>query len=74
MVTKMPRLFGAMYKVGGWVSSRYIKSPCISQMCLTSDNLRRFISENGFDTVVMPHLFPAGDDGDTQKKAVCARW
>lgn len=59
MVTKMPRLFGAMYKVGGWVSSRYIKSPVYFANVLNKDNLRRFISENGFDTVVMPHLFPA---------------
>ena len=59
MVTKVPRLFGIIYKAGGLISSKYIKSPVYFANVLNKDNLRRFIQENGFNVAVMPHLFPA---------------
>lgn len=59
IVTKSPKLFGFIYAAGGFISSRYIKSPVYYANVLNKNNLHRFIEENGFNVVVMPHLFPA---------------
>lgn len=59
MTTKAPALFGGLYKAGGLISSARRKSPVYYANARYAAPLKEFIEQNGFDTVVTPHLFPA---------------
>ena len=52
-------VFGGAYKVGKAISSSRHKSPVYYANKLYAGKLYDYIMQNGFDTVVMPHLFPA---------------
>lgn len=52
-------LFGRAYKAGRVISSAKRKSPVYFANALYAGKLCDYINQNGFDTVVMPHLFPA---------------
>lgn len=52
-------VFGGAYKAGSALTSARRKSPVYFANALYADRLKSYIVENGFDTVVMPHLFPA---------------
>lgn len=54
-----PGLFGRLYQAGSAISNPFTKSPIYFANTLYSEKLKRFILDNGFDTVVCPHLFPA---------------
>ena len=54
-----PRFFGSVYKLGGKISSSRHKSPIYLANSLMVRRFRQFLSENSFDAIVMPHLFPA---------------
>ena len=55
----IPSLFGQMYRAGELISSSKRKSPVYFANTLYANKLARYIEENGFDTVLSPHLFPA---------------
>ncbi len=59
MARHFPRLFGMVYKLGDLVSSNRRKSPLYYANRLLAKKLYKYISENGFDAVVVSHLFPA---------------
>ena len=53
------KVFAGAYRVGRAISSARLKSPVCFANALYADKLCSYITENGYDTVVMPHLFPA---------------
>lgn len=53
------KVFAGAYRVGRVISSARLKSPVYFANALYADKLCSYITENGYDTVVMPHLFPA---------------
>ena len=59
LVIKTPRVYGLMYRLGDSISSNKRKSPIYFLNKIYANNLYRYITENGFDTVICPHLFPA---------------
>lgn len=56
---KARRVFAGAYRAGRAITSARRKSPVYYANALYAEKLYRFIVDNGFDTVVMPHLFPA---------------
>lgn len=59
MTQVRPAMFGRLYRAGAAISNPYIKSPVYFANSLYAKKLMRFITDNGFDTVLCPHLFPA---------------
>lgn len=57
--TNFPDVFGAAYRVAGKISSSKRKSPVYYANTLYGRKLYRYIEKEGYDCVVMPHLFPA---------------
>lgn len=55
----LPHLFGFIYKLGGLISNRYLKSPVYWANARLAKKLAAFIDANHFDIVVAPHLYPA---------------
>ncbi|MDD3411673.1 MAG: glycosyl transferase [Eubacteriales bacterium] len=55
----VPSLFGRLYRAGALISSCRHKSPVYFANTLYADRLSRYITENGFDIILSPHLFPA---------------
>lgn len=53
------KVFAGAYRAGRAISSTRLKSPVYFANALYADRLCNYITENGYDTVVMPHLFPA---------------
>ena len=54
-----PSLFKGAYRAGKLISSAKGKSPVYLANMSYAGKLYEYICRNGFDTVVMPHLFPA---------------
>ncbi|MCX4304605.1 MAG: glycosyltransferase [Acetatifactor sp.] len=61
-------VFGGAYRAGSAITSARHKSPVYYANALYADKLYAYIVENDFDTVVMPHLFPAEAVTYMQKK------
>ena len=59
ITTHIPRTFGALYKAGTLISSKKYKSPVYLANRAYRNKLKRYLEEQRFDAVVMPHLFPA---------------
>ena len=59
MAAEAPRVFGKMYQAGAAISNPHVKSPVYFANMAYAGRLGRYVQENGFDAVVMPHLFPA---------------
>lgn len=59
ITTHVPRVFGALYKAGDFISSSKRKSPVYLANKAFKKKLERYLLEERFDAVVMPHLFPA---------------
>lgn len=53
------KVFAGAYKAGCAITSSRHKSPVYYANALYADRLYRYITENAYDTIVMPHLFPA---------------
>lgn len=53
------KVFAGAYRAGRAISSARLKSPVYFANALYADRLCSYITENGYDTIVMPHLFPA---------------
>lgn len=59
LTLRTPKLFGWGYRVGRDIASPKRKSPVYFANKMYADALGKYIEENGFDTVIMPHVFPA---------------
>lgn len=57
--TSFPAAFGLAYKAGGVISSSHRKSPIYLANTFYSQKLYDYIKKEGYDCIVMPHLFPA---------------
>lgn len=58
MATYRPGLFHMMYKAGDAISSDKIKSVVYLANKAYASHLRRYIEDEGIDTIITPHLFP----------------
>lgn len=56
---KATRVFKGAYRAGRAITSARRKSPVYYANALYAEKLYHYIVDNGYDTVVMPHLFPA---------------
>lgn len=56
---KATKVFKGAYRAGQAITSSRRKSPVYYANALYAEKLYRYIVDNGYDTVVMPHLFPA---------------
>lgn len=56
---KAKKVFKSAYKAGRLLSNSKLRSPVYYANSLYSKKLCAYIKENNFDTIVMPHLFPA---------------
>lgn len=62
ITTRAPEVFRLLYQAGGVVSRKNRlkrKSPIYFVNKLYAEKMRAYIQANGYDMVVMPHLFPA---------------
>lgn len=61
VVKKTPKVFGGVYKLGMFVSKAMFphKSPVYYANKAMTKHLSRYIEENKFDAIIMPHLYPA---------------
>lgn len=59
LVQKTPGLFGAAYSLAGLVRKLPWRSPVYFINRKAARAMERFLSQNHFDVVLMPHLFPA---------------
>ncbi|MBC8537184.1 MGDG synthase family glycosyltransferase [Feifania hominis] len=59
ITTHVPGLFSLLYSAGGLISTSRIKSVVYYANTLYAPKIGDYIRENGFDTVVVSHLFPA---------------
>ena len=55
----LPHIFGIAYKLAGFISNRYVKSPDYWANTRLARKLAAFIDANHYDIVVTPHLYPA---------------
>ncbi len=56
---KATKVFKGAYRAGRAITSSRRKSPVYYANALYAEKLYHYIVDNGYDTVVMPHLFPA---------------
>ncbi len=56
---KATKVFKGAYRAGKAITSARRKSPVYYANALYAEKLYRYIVDNKYDTVVMPHLFPA---------------
>ena len=54
-----PHLFGALYRIGGWISSSRRHSPVYWANTRYASELQAHIEREAFDAVVTSHLYPA---------------
>lgn len=57
IIKKTPSVFGAIYKLGDFYSSKKLPSPVYWANAQYADTLKAYILDNGFDTVVCTHLY-----------------
>lgn len=55
----IPRVFGMLYRFAGFISSSRRKSPIYYANGLMAKKLHAYLTEQHYDAIVMPHLFPA---------------
>ncbi len=56
---KAKSVFKNAYKAGRLLSNKRLRSPVYYANALYSNRLLAYIKTNGFDAIIMPHLFPA---------------
>lgn len=59
IVKKTPFLFGIIYRLGAFVSKITKRSPVYYVNGMMAKYLHKFLEENDFDVILMPHLYPA---------------
>ncbi len=57
--TSFPGAFGMAYRAAGAISSSKRKSPIYFANTFYGEKLYSFVEREGYDCIVMPHLFPA---------------
>ncbi len=57
--TSFPGVFGMAYRAAGAISSAKRKSPVYLANTLYGKKLYSYVEREGYDCIVMPHLFPA---------------
>ena len=55
----IPRVFGMLYRFAGFISSSRRKSPIYYANGMMAKKLHAYLTEQHYDAIVMPHLFPA---------------
>lgn len=59
-VLNAPALFAAGYKAAEMIDDKALKhSPCYVANATYSNELYKYITEKGYDTIIMPHVFPS---------------
>ena len=59
-VMHAPKLFAVGFKTAELIDEKALKySPCYVANATYAEELYKYITENGFDTIIMPHVFPA---------------
>ena len=59
-VLNAPALFAAGYKAAAKIDDKALKlSPCYVANATYSNELYKYITDNGYDTIIMPHVFPS---------------
>lgn len=71
-VTAAPRVFGFGYRLAEAIGSPRYKSPVYFGNIPYARAMYAYISENRFDAVVMPHLFPAEAITHVKRRFGCA--
>ena len=59
IVKHCPRFFGFIYKLGGLISNRHVKSPVYWANARLAQKFEACIADGDYDIVVTPHLYPA---------------
>ena len=59
IVSKVPLVFGGIYKAGDIISSPRFRSPIYLANSFSAARLAEYIKNGDYDGVVMPHVFPA---------------
>lgn len=59
IVSKVPLVFGGIYKAGDIISSPRFRSPIYLANSFSAARLAEYIKNGEYDGVVMPHVFPA---------------
>ncbi|MGN0383833.1 MAG: glycosyltransferase [Eubacterium sp.] len=59
LVQNVPRMFGLIYQAGEIVRNIPMKSPVYYANTKTAKRLARYLQNNHFDVMIIPHLFPA---------------
>ncbi len=57
MIRRVPRLFGAVYKIGDLYDRSRLPSPIYAANALYAEKLGRYVAEEGFDAVISTHLY-----------------
>lgn len=70
IVKNAPDIFGAVYKVGMFVSKRTNHSPVYYANTKMGKYLKEFLQNHSFDAIIMPHLYPAETLSYLKKKRV----
>ena len=70
VVKKAPRVFGAAYKLGMFVSRMAKKSPVYYVNTLMAKYLNRYLKEHTVDVIFMPHLYPSETISYMKKKGM----
>lgn len=68
MISKIPILFGLIYKIGQLYDASPLPSPVYWANARHADKLYGYIKEHGFDAVVCPHLFPMQSMTEVNRK------
>ncbi len=59
LVQRHPRLFGAAYRLGMFVTKMPFLSPVYYANGMMADHMKRYLVDHPTDVVVAPHLYPA---------------
>lgn len=59
IVIRTPALFGLGYRAAGALSNPHMKSPVYLINKLYSRRMYKYIVKGGYDTLIIPHIFPA---------------
>ena len=57
MIRRIPRLFGAVYRIGDLYDRSRLPSPIYAANALYAESLGRYVEEGGFDAVISTHLY-----------------
>lgn len=59
LVKRTPLIFGLVYKLGALISKITKRSPVYYVNGMMAKYLKKFLEQNDFDVIIMPHLYPA---------------